>query len=153
MAFGPFNQLEFTGLRELEPLEQTIVKGIAQEYFPVLQRDVHNDINVLVHVKAYNKGGKRAKYSVHLKLIYAENSINVDHVHDWDLPRGVHEAFVALLNMAKKRFHLDVSNRNQVRKSQNKSEKQIRRREQDIRKDKKKSKIRRQANNKRNRTY
>ena len=40
MAYGPLGLMEFTVLRELEPLEQTIIKVIAQEYFPVLQREV-----------------------------------------------------------------------------------------------------------------
>jgi hypothetical protein len=152
MAYGPLGLLEFTGLRELEPLEQTIVKGISQEYFPIIQREVHNDIDVLVHVKAYNKGGKRSKYSVHLKLIYAGNVLDVNKVHDWDLPRGVHESFVALLNMAKHKFRGDVTNV-KARKSINKNEKGIKRREMLIRKDKKKSKIRKQTRRKRNRTY
>lgn len=152
MAMGPLGLLEFTGLKNLEPLEQTIVKGIAQEYFPLVLRAVHNDADVLVHVKAYGKGGKREKYSIHIKVIYPGDILDVNKVHDWDLPRGVHEAFVALLNMAKKRFNLD-STKYEIRKSTQKSEKQIKRREWQIRKDKKKSRIRRNANKKRNRIY
>ncbi len=144
--------LEFTGLSELEPLEQTIVKGIAQEYYPLLQRDIHQDVDILVHVKSYGKGGHRNKYSVHLKLIYGGNILNVDKVHDWDLPKGVHEAFVALLNIAKKRFKLDPL-KYPKRKSENKSWKQIKRRERQVRKDKRKSSVRRRALSKRRRIY
>lgn len=145
------SMLEFTGLKELEPLEQTIVKGIAQEYYPLLQRDVHQDVDILVHVKTYNKGGHKSKYSIHLKLIYAGNVLNVDKVHDWDLPRGVHEAFVALLNMAKHKFKLDPL-KWPKRKSTNKSWKQIKRRERQVKKDKRKSSVRRRALKKRRRT-
>ena len=152
MAMGPLGLIEFTGLKELEPLEQTIVKGIAQEYFPILQRDLHNDIDLLVHVKPYTKGGNRVKYSVHLKLVYAGNVINVDKVHDWDLPKAVHESFVALLNISKKQFVGDET-RYGARRSQNKSEKTIKRREREIRNNKRKSHIRREMNKKRNRTY
>lgn len=149
MAMGPSGLLEFTGLRELEPLEQTIVKGIAQEYYPLLQRSVHNNIDVLVHVKPYEKGGNRAKYSIHIKLIYAGNVLDVNKVHDWDLPKGVHEAFVALLNMAKKKFDLDA-NKFEQRKSTKKSEKQIKRREAKIQKDRTKQSVRRNVKKKRN---
>ena len=152
MAAGPLGLLEFTGLRDLEPLEQTIVKGIAQEYFPILQRNVHNDIDVLVHVKPYTKGGKREKYSIHLKVVYAGNVFNIDKVHDWDLPRAVHESFVAMLNLIKKDFRND-STKWPIRKSQNKSEKTILRREREIKDNKRKSTIRREMNKKRNRTY
>ncbi len=145
--------MEFTGLKYLEPLEQTIVKGIAQEYLPILQREAHNDIDVLVHVKSYNKGGNRSKYSVHLKLISSGSSIDVDKTHDWDLPRGIHEAFVDLLNIAKKKFGNDTSRRYEFRKSQNKNDKSIRRRELEVRKNKRKSSIRKQMNKKRGRTY
>ncbi len=152
MAMGPAGLLEFTGLRELEPLEQTIVKGIAQEYFPFLQRAMHNDIDVLVHIKPYDKGGKRSKFSIHIKVIYAGNVLDVNNVHDWDLPKGVHEAFVAALNMAKKIFDLD-STKYEIRKSQNKSEKQAKRRERKIQRDKKKRHIRNWTEYRRNRTY
>lgn len=152
MAMGPLGLMEFTGLKELEPLEQTIVKGIAQEYFPVLQQRVHNDIDLLVHVKAYNKAGNRSKYSIHLKLIYAGNVIDVNKAHDWDLPKGVNEAFVSLLNIAKKKFSLDA-NKYKFRKSENKNEKQIIRRAEQVRRDKKKSSSKRRALKKRGRTY
>ncbi len=151
MAAGPLGLIEFTGLKNLEPLEQTIVKGIAQEYFPILQRELHNDIDVLVHVKAYEKGGKRHKYSIHLKVIYASNVLDVNHVHDWDLPRGVHEAFVALLNIVKKKFKGDTT-KFAIRKSQNKNEKQIKRREREVRNNKKKWHIRKEMKKKRSRT-
>jgi hypothetical protein len=153
MAIERTGSMEFTGLKGLEPLEQTIVKGIAQEYLPILERDVHSDIDVLVHVKSYNKGGNRTKYSIHLKLIYAGNVIDVNKVHDWDLPKGVHEAFVALINIAKKKFRNDTSRTVTMRKSQNKSENQVKRRERKISKDKRKQTIRRTVQRKRSRTY
>lgn len=152
MAMGPLGLMEFTGLKELEPLEQTIVKGIAQDYFPILQQRVHNDIDLLVHVKSYNKAGNRSKYSIHLKLIYAGDVIDVNKVHDWDLPKGVHEAFVALLNIAKKKFKLDA-NKYKERKSQNKSEKQVWRRERAVTSNRKKMSRRKRALSKRRRTY
>ena len=144
--------LEFTGLGELEPLEQTIVKGIAQDYYPILQRDVHNDVDILVHVKSYEKEGNRSKYSIHLKLVYAGRVLNVDGVHDWDLPKGVHQAFVAMLNLVRHKFRLD-GNKYKVRKSTNKSPKQVIIRERQVRRDKKKSNARRRALSKRRRTY
>ena len=151
--------VEFTGLKQLEPIEQTIVKGIAQEYLPIIQRQVNNNFDLLVHVKSHKKSpdasmsDKRTKYAVHLKLIYANNNIfNVDKVHDWDLPKGVHESFVALMNVIKKNFKND-STKFAQRKSTQKSEKQIKRREVQISKDKKKQTIRREALKKKNRTY
>lgn len=144
--------VEFTGLKELEPMEQTIVRGIADQYLPKIERDVHNDVDLLVHVKGYNKGGHRSKYSVHLKAIYATKVANVDNVYDWDLPKAVHEGFVALLNMLKKQLRLDA-NQFRIRKSTQKDEIQIKRRERQVSGDKKKSKMRKQANKKRNRTY
>ena len=153
--------IEYTGLKQLEPLEQTIVKGIAQEYLPIIQRQIHNGFDLLVHIKAHNKSpssefgkvDKRQKYSVHLKLIFTDNIIlNVDKVHDWDLPKGMHESFVALLNRVKKEYKLDA-NKYKARKSANKSPKQVKRRERQISKSKKKQTIRRNAQKKRNKTY
>ncbi len=150
--------VEFTGLRDLEPLEQTIVKGIAQEYLPVIQQHINNNFDLLVHVKAHNrtidndvdKVDKNTNYGIHIKLIFAtKNIINVDRVADWDLPRGIHESFVALLNRVKKEFRQDA-NQYRTRKSIQKNEKQILRREFQVRNDKKKAKIRKQANKKRN---
>ncbi|HME86879.1 MAG TPA: hypothetical protein VKE88_00515 [Candidatus Nanoarchaeia archaeon] len=152
--------VEFTGLKELEALEQTIVKGIAQEYLPILERKVKNNFDLLVHVKGHNrsppsdsmKSDKRIKYSVHLKLIYANNnSLNIDKVHDWDLPKAMHVSMVALLNRLNKEFKGDVS-KTYNRKSANNSEKRIREREMEVRKDRKKSSVRKQANKKRNKT-
>ncbi|MBN2421007.1 hypothetical protein JXB27_01890 [Candidatus Woesearchaeota archaeon] len=137
-------QAEYTGLRELEPLEQTIVKGITEQYLPRLERDAHNDIDLLVHVKGYNKGGHRSKYSVHLKLIYATNVVNVDNVYDWDLPKGVHKAFIALLNMLKKKFALDA-NLYKIRKSENKDKEGVKRRERYVQGNKRKMNARRRT--------
>jgi len=151
--------VEFTGLKQLEPVEQTIIKGIAQEYLPIIQRQLNNNFDLLVHVKAHKKSpdasmnDKRTKYAIHLKLIYANNNIfNVDKVHDWDLPKGAHESFVALMNVIKKQFKNDAT-RFPQRKSTQKSEKQIKRREVQISKDKRKQTVRREVQKKRNRTY
>lgn len=146
------NLLEFTGLRELEPLEQTIIKGLANEYFPKIQREAKNDIDLLVHVKVYEKEGKRSKYSVHLKCIYATKVLDVNKVADWDLPRGVHEAFVALLNMLRKRTK-NFPGKYKLRKSQNKKPKQVKRRLRKVKKSKKKSSVKKRALKKRGRTY
>ncbi|MBN2421271.1 hypothetical protein JXB27_03260 [Candidatus Woesearchaeota archaeon] len=137
-------QAEYTGLKELEPLEQTIVKGITEQYLPKLERDAHNDVNLLVHVKGYNKGGHRSKYSVHLKLIYATKVANVDNVYDWDLPKAVHEAFVALLNVLKKQFALD-GNQYKFRKSENKNAESVKRRERYVQGNKRKMNARRRT--------
>ena len=143
--------LEFTGLKNLEPLEQTIVKGIAQEYFPRVKREVKNDIDLIIHVKPYRKAGKRAKYSVHVKCIYATKVEDVNKVADWDLPKGVHEAFVALLNILRKKIKNGPS-KYKVRKSTQKSEKQVARRAAQVKKDKRKSRAKKNAQKKRNRT-
>ena len=136
--------LEFTGLRDLEPLEQTIIKGIAQEYYPKVEREEHNIIDLIIHVKPYHKLGHKSKYSIHLKCIYATKTLNVDNVADWDLPKGVHEAFVALLNLLRHELKGGPS-KYKARKSSHKSEKQIIRRAEQVRKSKKKSNVKKRA--------
>lgn len=152
MAAGPSNIIQYIGLRDLEPLEQDIVKRISEQCSPRLLREAHNDIDITVHVKTHNKGGSRSKYSVHLKLVYANNVLDIDKVADWELPRAVADAFEAMHQKIKKEWKEDKT-AFPIRKSTNKSEKAVKQRERDVSGNKRKSTIRRQVQKKRNRTY
>lgn len=144
-------KVEYTGLHKLEPLEQTIVKGISEEYYPKVKREAKNDIDLLVHVKSHHKTGNRAKYSVHVKMIYATKTMNIDHVADWDLPKAVHEAFVALMNLTRGELK-NSSSKYKKRKSTQKSEKQVIRRAAAVKKNKKKSSVKKKVTKKRSKT-
>ena len=72
-----------------------------------LQKKINNELNLVLHLKAYNKGG-RQKYSVHIKLEYPGQLIAINQ-DDWDLETALRKTFDNAKNAVKKKFRGDSS--------------------------------------------
>ena len=101
--------IKFIGLEDLEETEQQMVKDIAEQHSLDIQRIMKNLTNLVLHVKAYGGEGKRAKYSVNLKVESPTATIASDKTAEWDLQKAIGTAFRKLERELLHRFHSDTS--------------------------------------------
>ena len=101
--------IKFVGLNkaQLEPYQKYNIKKIASNEAMKLQKKINNELNLVLHLKAYNKGG-RQKYSVHIKLEYPGQLIAINQ-DDWDLETALRKTFDNAKNAVKKKFRGDSS--------------------------------------------
>jgi hypothetical protein len=88
-----FELIQFTGLKELESLDQERVKDLAATYYDKIKRSLKNITTLQIHIKEYKKEGARKKYSVHIKAVAPTKVIVSTKAHDWDIARVMHKAF------------------------------------------------------------
>ncbi len=65
---------------------------------------IHNEFELTVHVKKYQKEGARGKYSVKARIHYPGGKIVSDKKHGWEFIQAVQEAMEALTSQAQKEF-------------------------------------------------
>lgn len=99
--------IQFVGVSKLEPEEQQTVNDLTTEYYGKLKRTVNNITSLVVHVKTYNKGGQRKKFSMHVRLIAPTQLFESTRTSDWDLARSLHKAFKDLESEIKHQLHTD----------------------------------------------
>lgn len=85
--------IQFIGLRELDPVDQEMVRKIIFEQYPKLKRRLHNLTSLVVHIKPYGKGGARQKYSFHMRAVAPTRIFESTKAYAWDLATSVHKAF------------------------------------------------------------
>lgn len=88
--------IQFIGVKELSPEEQTIVNTLSTEYYQKIKRSLKNLTSLVVHIKSYEKSGKeekKKKYSVHIRAIAPTHMIESKRAADWDLARTLHKSF------------------------------------------------------------
>lgn len=85
--------IQFIGVKELDNVQQTIVNKLSTEYYDKIQRELKNLTSIVVHVKAYEKEGKKSKFSIHLRAIAPTKIFESTKAADWDLARALHKAF------------------------------------------------------------
>jgi CBS domain-containing protein len=101
--------IKFVGLNKtkLEPYQKYSIKKIASNEAMKLQRKIKNELNITLHLKVYDKGG-RQKFSVHIKLEYPGQLI-ASNQDDWDLETALRKTFENAKNAVKKKFRGDSS--------------------------------------------
>lgn len=106
--------IRFIGLNqaELEPYQKYNVQKIASNEAFKLQREIHNAFSLVIHLKEYEKAGKKEgkqhKYAVHLRVEYPGRIITVAQ-DDWDIETALRKTFENAKNNLKKKFKGDSS--------------------------------------------
>jgi len=103
--FGVHELIQFVGVNELDPEEQAVVSRLSTEQFEKIRRMVTNIENMTVHIKSYDKEGKK-KFSLHIR-VKAPTSAVIESCksHDFDLARALHKAFDDIRTQIEHRFH------------------------------------------------
>ena len=98
------NIIQYVNLKELDAEEQTVVIGIFdKEYEKIHRLFSGNLVNLLVHIKVHDKGGKK-KYSVHIRAEAPTKIFATKMAVDWDLKRATRKATEEIKNHVSHEF-------------------------------------------------
>lgn len=100
--------IQFIGVSKMETEDQLLVKELAEEYYPKIQRELNNMVSLVVHVKEYSKEGSKIKYALHTRALAPTRIFESCKSHDFDLSRALHKSFKDLLTQIQHAFHGDV---------------------------------------------
>ena len=103
------SMIRYVGLKELEEIDQGVVINLTEEYFPKIQILLKHIMEIVVHIKRYDKEGHRSKWSIHIRAQTASHVFESTKAADWELPRTLHKAFKDLETQIKHRLHSDTS--------------------------------------------
>lgn len=103
--------ITYKGLKKLDSFEISKVQTLANRYFPKIQRHFSNAA-LTIDVKKADIEGRRARYTILLR-VSAPTKIILSAEHtDWELQRAIHRAFDNIKNEAKHKFKVGVVKRN-----------------------------------------
>jgi hypothetical protein len=101
------NMISYIGLNELEEDDQSVVIRLTEEYFPKIQIFLKHLMDLVVHVKQYDKEGHRSKWAIHVRAQTPSHVFESTNAADWELPRTLHKAFKDLETQIKHKLHSD----------------------------------------------
>ncbi len=104
--------IQFIGLNELKLSagQKAALEKIASNEAFKLQRELHNEFSLVMHIKDNSKEGRRNKYSVHLRIEFPGQIITCAQ-DDWDFERALRKTFNNAKNSLKQKFRGDSSRR------------------------------------------
>jgi len=103
-------KITYKGLKNLDSFDISTVQTLTERYFPKIQRHFSNAA-LTVDVKKASRTGKRARYTILLR-VSAPNKVVLSAEHtDWELQRAIHRAFDNIKNEARHRFSVGVVKR------------------------------------------
>lgn len=99
-------EIKYVGFDELglDTFQDKELKKTVETSAEKIQRSVHNELELVVHIKAYETGGEKKKYSIHLRATYPGGTIVSDKHHDWNVLTAVQRSLDALQLQAEKQF-------------------------------------------------
>jgi hypothetical protein len=102
-------EIKYVGLDEagLDGFESRKLHDTLAHYAERLERIVHNTVELVTHLKAYDKAGERRKFSVHLRMTYPGATIVSDKKDDWNALTAVQRSLDALEEQVKHRLKKD----------------------------------------------
>jgi len=104
--------IQYTGFNELVEADQAIVQKITTENFDKIKRALQTITQLRILIKEYKKQGpasKQIKYSVHIQVSSANQTMDVDKAQDYDLAKAMHKAFSDLRTLIEHRIHKEGS--------------------------------------------
>ena len=96
--------IQIKGIDILTEQEKRLANKLLNEYFPKIKRQVKNIISLKVHIKEYEKEGKRKKYSINIKIINSTDVFEAN-ADNWDFARTMHKVLNKIENEVENRFH------------------------------------------------
>lgn len=98
-------EIEIQNVEILTPEEKESAEKILNDYCKKIKRLVKSDLKLKVHIKEYNKEGKRRKFSINVDLHFSRRRLKSD-AADWDLTRTLHKSMIKLQNEIEHEFHV-----------------------------------------------
>ncbi len=96
--------IQIIGIEDIkEHTERTIIWSLSKEYYGKIQRALKNDIDLTVHIKTYNKGGKQKEWEIKAK-VSGVGRVFESTESDWELAKTLHKVFKAIEKQIEKAF-------------------------------------------------
>ena len=96
--------IEVKGAEFLTEKEKALSNKILNEYYVRIQRQLKNMASLRLHVKEYQKEGKRRKYSMRVEAIAPTRKFEANSF-DWDFARALHKVLNKLRNEIEHKLH------------------------------------------------
>ena len=105
------NIIKYSGLKDLNSEEQSILKSIVEKEFPKVQRLLKNPADLMVHIKTLKKETrKRFLISMRLEMpgkILSTKNLETEKGGDWDLTKALHKEMKSLESEVKHHLRTD----------------------------------------------
>ena len=98
------NKIEIKGIELLDEEEKQIANKLFDGYYPKIERIAKNDLLLKVHIKEYDKDGKKSKYSINAEAIFSGKMLSSSS-WDYDLARAIHKSMKKLETEIEHKFH------------------------------------------------
>lgn len=104
--------VSYIGLSKLnlQSHQQESIERIVSTEAPKLERLVNNKFTLVIHIKSYDKAGKKQKFSVHMRIEHPGKIITCSD-DDWKIESALHKVFEHAENALRGRFHSDSQQR------------------------------------------
>ena len=99
--------IQIIGMRNLDDNQKPVVNKLVNEYYQKFFRTLKNEISLQVHIKKTDKGGKRKRYELRVRVNAPTRIFESKKALDWDLQRTLHKAFKDLESQFKHKLHTD----------------------------------------------
>ncbi len=106
------NIIKYSGLKDLDAEEQSILKNLIEKEYPRIQRLVKNVSDLIVNVKV-SKKQTRKRYIISFRLeaptrMFSVKTKDTEMGGDWDITKATHKALNALYFEVKHRLKSDT---------------------------------------------
>lgn len=98
--------IEIIDIKLLNGKEREIAKKLLNEYYSKIQRLIKTPLSLKVHIKEYEKEGRRKKYSINVEAMGAGKEFNSSS-WDWDFARALHKSMTKIENEITHKFHVE----------------------------------------------
>jgi CBS domain-containing protein len=97
--------IKFVGFNKLDVSPSTIkmLKKIASNEAFKIQRLIHNEFTLVIHIKQYEKEAKQHMYSINMRVEYPGQMVSSNQ-EDWKIETAFHKNFENLKNTLGKKF-------------------------------------------------
>ncbi len=99
--------IRYIGLNYFTKEEVVNIKDVANSYNKKLKENI-DDFNLVLHMKKDDIQGKKARYSVSLRIEHPSFLLTTTAM-EWDLRKTVHEVFERMVNRLHHKFRTDVT--------------------------------------------
>src|SRR4030043_103202 len=96
--------IEVINIEILNEEERAIADKLLNEYYLKIQRLIKTPLSLKVHIKEYDKEGKKKKYSINIESIFSGKMLSSSS-WDWDFARALHKAMKKIEEEIEHKFH------------------------------------------------
>ncbi|MCL5018721.1 MAG: hypothetical protein M1416_03090 [Candidatus Pacearchaeota archaeon] len=97
--------IEIVNVKILNEKDREIAGKLLEEYHKKIQRLIKNPLSLKVHIKEYDKDGKKSKYSLNTEAIFSGRMIESSS-WDYDFARAIHKGMTKLESEIEKKFRV-----------------------------------------------